>query len=78
MKNVRIRGSHAEYMRNVFITKTFPNHQSIATGLYPEVHGILGNEVFDPDYNKTLKYGHDLWHFSDTVVPIWVSTHLFL
>jgi len=78
MNNVRISGSHAEYMRNVFITKTFPNHQSIATGVYPEVHGILGNQVYDPNYNKTLNYSYEFWHFNDAVVPIWVSTQLFV
>lgn len=78
MNNVRMSGSHAEYMRNVFITKTFPNHHSIATGAYPEVHGILANQVFDPLYNRTLNYSNELWHFNDAVVPIWVSTHLFV
>jgi ectonucleotide pyrophosphatase/phosphodiesterase family protein 5 len=78
MSNLRISGSHAEYMRNVFITKTFPNHQSIATGVYPEVHGILGNEVYDPQYNKTLNYSYELWHFNDAAVPIWVSIYLFV
>ena len=76
--NVKISGSHADYMRNVFITKTFPNHQSIATGLYPEVHGILGNQVYDPENGKILNYGYELYHFNDSIVPIWVSTHLFV
>jgi Uncharacterized proteins of the AP superfamily len=76
--NVKISGSHAEYMRSVFITKTFPNHHSIATGAYPEVNGILANEVFDPTYGKVLNYSDELWHFNDAVVPIWVSTHLFV
>lgn len=71
MNKVRISGSHAEYMRNVFITKTFTNHHSIATGVYPEVHGILGNEVYDPLYRKILHYSDEFWHFSDAVVPIW-------
>ena len=30
------RGVMAEYMQSVFPTKTFPNHFSIVTGLYPE------------------------------------------
>lgn len=75
---VRISGSHADYMRNVFITKTFTNHHTIATGVYPEVHGILGNEVYDPVYGKILHYGEELWHFNDAVVPIWVSTQIFI
>jgi predicted AlkP superfamily pyrophosphatase or phosphodiesterase len=27
---------------------TFPNHYTIVTGLYPEHHGIVGNEFYDP------------------------------
>jgi ectonucleotide pyrophosphatase/phosphodiesterase family protein 5 len=74
MNKVRTSGSYAEYMKNVFITKTFPNHHSIATGVYPEVHGILANDVYDPDYGRVLNYSDEFWHFSDAVVPIWVST----
>ena len=29
-------------------SKTFPNHYTIATGLYPDNHGIVANEFFDP------------------------------
>ena len=36
-------GLFAERMRPVFPTLTFPNHYSIATGLYPAEHGIVGN-----------------------------------
>ncbi|KAK7100774.1 uncharacterized protein [Littorina saxatilis] len=40
-------GVHAPYMRSVYPTKTFPNHYSIVTGLYPESHGIIDNNMFD-------------------------------
>lgn len=36
-------GVRAEALIPVFPTLTFPNHYSIATGLYPAEHGILGN-----------------------------------
>jgi len=29
-------------------TKTFPNHYTIATGLYPDHHGIVQNSFYDP------------------------------
>ena len=29
-------------------SKTFPNHYALATGLYPDSHGIVANEFFDP------------------------------
>lgn len=34
-------GITTEYLLPVFPSITFPNHYSIATGLYPESHGIL-------------------------------------
>lgn len=30
-----------------FPSKTFPNHYTLATGLYPDHHGIVANEFFD-------------------------------
>ena len=41
------KGIKAE-MKASFPTKTFPNHYSIATGLYPDHHGIVNNTFWDP------------------------------
>ncbi len=38
----------------VFPTKTFPNHYSIVTGLYPAEHGIVGNSMYDPELDDTF------------------------
>lgn len=35
-------------MRVSFPTKTFPNHYTTVTGLYPEHHGIIANNMYDP------------------------------
>src|SRR5437773_821040 len=35
--------------RPVFPTVTYPNHTTIATGVPPALHGIVGNETFDPE-----------------------------
>ncbi len=40
-------GVRAKWMIPSFPTKTFPNHYTIATGLYPEHHGIVANDVYD-------------------------------
>ncbi|MCF6242749.1 MAG: ectonucleotide pyrophosphatase/phosphodiesterase [Bacteroidales bacterium] len=34
-------------MQPSFPTKTFPNHYTMATGLYPDNHGIVANEFWD-------------------------------
>ena len=31
-----------------FPSVTFPNHFTLVTGLYPESHGIVGNQFWDP------------------------------
>ncbi|XP_078319808.1 uncharacterized protein LOC111119482 isoform X2 [Crassostrea virginica] len=45
-------GVHAPYMRSVYPTKTFPNHYSIVTGLYPESHGIVDNSMYDTEITE--------------------------
>ncbi|XP_043218389.1 ectonucleotide pyrophosphatase/phosphodiesterase family member 1-like isoform X2 [Amphibalanus amphitrite] len=42
-------GVTAPYVRTSFPSKTFPNHFSIVTGMYPESHGIIGNTIYDPE-----------------------------
>jgi predicted AlkP superfamily pyrophosphatase or phosphodiesterase len=44
------RGTRAEGLIPVFPSKTFPNHYTIVTGLYPESHGIVSNVIADPDF----------------------------
>jgi predicted AlkP superfamily pyrophosphatase or phosphodiesterase len=41
-------GVQAEGLIPVFPSKTFPNHYTIVTGLYPDRHGILSNNMTDP------------------------------
>lgn len=45
-------GSKAERLVPVFPTLTFPNHYSIATGLYPAHHGLVANDFLDPERGK--------------------------
>lgn len=49
------RGVRAKYMIPSFPTKTFPNHYSIVTGLYPAHHGIVANNFFDPNLNRKFR-----------------------
>ena len=69
-------GVRAERLLPVFPTLTFPNHYSMATGLYPAQHGIVANEfpIGDEGYWYRLR-------LRDTVeqgtnyrgVPVWQS-----
>lgn len=73
LNEFRQSGVRAEYMRNVFPTKTFPNHFSIATGLYAGAHGVTGNKVFDSKLGRELSYSYELFHQNQDVLPIWVG-----
>lgn len=65
-------GTWAEYLRNVFPTKTFPNHHSIATGVFPNQHGVMANGLYDHGRGK-INYSYELFHFNEELVPIWVG-----
>jgi len=45
-------GVKAESLQPSFPTKTFPNHYTIATGLYPDHHGIVLNSFYAEDLGK--------------------------
>lgn len=40
-------GARARWMTPVFPTKTFTNHYTLVTGLYPDNHGMIENNMFD-------------------------------
>ncbi|KAJ2414090.1 hypothetical protein H4218_004092 [Coemansia sp. IMI 209128] len=50
------KGLRADYMIPSFPSSTFPNHYSIATGLYPGSHGMVSNEFYDSVLNDTFSY----------------------
>src|SRR5687767_1113591 len=68
-------GVRADGIIPVFPSKTFPNHHSIATGLYAERHGVVGNEFYDPVLGLYGNEAHDeadqgRWFGGE---PIWVT-----
>ena len=69
-------GGSADALIPVYPSLTFPSHYSIATGLYPEHHGIVGNRFFDPvrgeayDYRNTATVQDGTWYGGE---PIWVT-----
>ena len=40
------RGAHAREVEGVYPSLTYPAHTTIITGVYPDKHGIVNNEVF--------------------------------
>lgn len=68
-------GVHADYMLNVIPTETFPNHVSLATGLYPESHGIVSNKMYDPVFNDffNMTVTDPKWWWGGGVEPLWYT-----
>lgn len=68
-------GVRAEKMISMFPSMTFPNHQTIVTGLWPEHHGIIQNNMYDPvlkerfAYNK-VELSDSRWWGGE---PIWAT-----
>src|ERR1700730_15607163 len=54
LNSLAATGVRAKWMIPSFPSKTFPNHYTIATGLYPQDHGIVENTVFDKGFNATF------------------------
>lgn len=57
LRKLAARGVRALRMTPVFPTKTFPNHYSIVTGLYPGHHGIIANTMWDAGIGRTFSLG---------------------
>ena len=80
LKHVRDAGVSANRgLKNVFLTKTFPNHYSILTGLYAESHGITGNIFFDADLKQQFNSFTNVTQLTDSrwfdvgAEPIWAT-----
>ncbi|KAH9520365.1 Bis(5'-adenosyl)-triphosphatase enpp4, partial [Bulinus truncatus] len=61
------------YMNNTFLTRTFPSHYTMATGLYEESHGIIGNKMYDAEHDAYFNTASKETFWWDGGEPIWVS-----
>jgi alkaline phosphatase D len=70
------KGVRAKGLIPVFVSKTFPNHYSIATGMYAENHGLIGNHFYDAKFDETYSLS-DRSKVKDSKFyggePIWVT-----
>jgi predicted AlkP superfamily pyrophosphatase or phosphodiesterase len=70
------RGAQAESLISCFPSKTFPSHYTIATGMYPENHGLVNNSFFAPDKGEVFRMSNrrivqdGSWYEG---LPLWVS-----
>ena len=70
------QGVRAEALIPSFPTKTFPNHYTLVTGLRPDSHGLVANNVWDPEMKARFglgdreAVGNPLWYGGE---PVWVT-----
>ncbi|XP_038147817.1 ectonucleotide pyrophosphatase/phosphodiesterase family member 1 isoform X1 [Cyprinodon tularosa] len=75
INKLRKDGTTTPYLRPVYPTKTFPNHYTIVTGLYPESHGIVDNKMYDVTRNASFslkspeKFNAE-WYQGE---PVWIT-----
>ena len=63
-------GARAERLVPVFPSSTFPGHVSLATGTWPDRHGIVDNQFFDRERGE-FRMGNDA-SWIDTE-PLWAA-----
>ena len=52
LDRIAAQGVRAEWMNPSFPSLTFPNHYTIVTGLRPDRHGIVHNNMRDPELGR--------------------------
>jgi len=73
MRELMKTGVSVPFMMPQFPTKTYVNHNVIATGLLPDVTGIVDNSVYDPLYSAELKHNDSrYWNYNSEALPFWV------
>ncbi|CAL8314309.1 unnamed protein product [Lota lota] len=75
LSKLRRCGTSTSHMRPVYPSKTFPNHYTIVTGLYPESHGIVDNKMYDVGRNaffslKVPEKSNPKWYQGE---PVWLT-----
>lgn len=64
------QGAHAKSMMAVIPTVTWPNHATLVTGDYPELHGVVGNNYFDREKKTVFQLIQDPVFDKDEIVKV--------
>lgn len=78
LKKIASEGVRAMRMTPSNPTKTFPNHYTLVTGLYPDTHGLVHNSFYAPDLKTTYeirdrkKVENGKFYGGE---PIWATAH---
>ena len=70
------RGVTTATMRPSFPTLTFPNHYTLVTGLRPDHHGVINNNMQDPElgrFSMAIRSAVEDARWWNGAEPIWVT-----
>jgi len=75
LKALAKRGIRSQGLVPSFPSKTFPNHYTLVTGLYPDHHGIIANTMWDSSIGERFTMSSDTakdsrWWGGE---PLWVT-----
>ena len=73
LDRIRSAGLQVKNLINSYATVTFPNHYTLATGLYEESHGIIDNEMYDPVFNELFNMSTTDPKWWSQAEPIWIT-----
>lgn len=66
LRDLVATGASASGVPGVLPTDTYPSHTTLATGLPPRLHGVLGNRIFDPEGRSNDAWN---WYARDVRAP---------
>ncbi|MGH9390174.1 MAG: ectonucleotide pyrophosphatase/phosphodiesterase, partial [Vicinamibacteria bacterium] len=70
LSRIAERGARADRLTPPFPSNTFPSHATLATGVYPDRHGIVNNQFNDPERGEFRKSPEASWYESE---PLWAA-----
>ncbi len=77
LSSIVTKGIQSKSLTPVFPSKTFPNHYSLATGMYAGNHGLIANRFYDPSLKEHYRLGdpkstrQGKWYGG---TPLWLET----
>jgi predicted AlkP superfamily pyrophosphatase or phosphodiesterase len=74
LRKLAANGVIAEKLIPSFPTKTFPNHYTLVTGMYPATHGIIGNNIYDKKLQSEFHMSTLDAYWWNNAEPIWITT----
>ena len=73
LRRFLLEGTYADGVIPSLPTVTYPNHTTLITGVWPDQHGILNNQLFDPEHKLA---GAWYWYAESIKVPtLWDVAH---